>query len=160
MQKKLITPIVAALLVMSCSKKMPEAQNSGHVQLKYISLTVEDQAKALGFYTSVLGFQKQADVPVGEHRWLTVVSPGGIDGVELLFEPAAFAPAKTYQKALFDAGIPATTFVSMNLSTDFDRLRALGVIFRMEPMEAGNVKIAIFEDTCGNLIQLTQVLEK
>ena len=92
------------------------------MQIKYVSVMVEDQERALGFYTIVLGFNKVADVPVGEHRWLTVTSPDGPEGGELLLEPMAFPPAREYQKALFDAGIPATAFVTSDIQGDFERL--------------------------------------
>jgi predicted enzyme related to lactoylglutathione lyase len=126
------------------------------MQIKFVSVTVEDQERALDFYTKVLGFQKMADIPMGEHRWLTVTSPDGIEGVELVLEPMAFPPAKVYQKALFDAGIPAAAFTTTNIAAEFDRLRKRGVTFRTEPTDMGPVTLATFEDTCGNLIHLAQ----
>ena len=126
------------------------------VQIKYVSVMVEDQERALHFYSDVLGFRKVADVPAGEYRWLTVTSPDGPEGVELLLEPMAFPPAREYQKALFDAGIPATAFVSSDIRGDFGRLRSAGVAFRGEPVDVGSATIVAFEDTCGNLIQLVQ----
>jgi predicted enzyme related to lactoylglutathione lyase len=128
----------------------------GPVQIKFVSVMVEDQSHALDFYTRVLGFQKMADIPMGEHRWLTVTSPEGIDGVELVLEPMAFAPARVFQKALFDAGIPATAFTTMNIAAEFGRLRKLGVTFRSEPKDLGLITATLFEDTCGNLIHLVQ----
>lgn len=126
------------------------------VQIKYASVFVQDQEQALRFYTQVLGFEKVADVPLGEARWLTVTSPHGPSGVELLLEPLAFPPAREYQRALYDAGIAATAFVTDDIRADYDRLRAAGVVFRGEPAGAGGVTVVAFEDTCGNLIQLVQ----
>ena len=126
------------------------------MQIKYVSVMVEDQERALHFYTNILGFRKVADVPAGEYRWLTVTSPDGPEGVELLLEPMGFPPAREYQKALFDAGIPATAFVTHDIQADFERLTAAGVVFRGEPVDMGTVTAVAFEDTCGNLIQLVQ----
>lgn len=117
---------------------------------------VEDQAKALAFYTDVLGFVKKNDVPIGEDRWLTVVSPDGSTDVELLLEPMGFPPARVYQKALFEAGIPAAVFGVSDIQHEFERLVKLGVKFKSGPTPAGPVTIAILDDTCGNLIQLLQ----
>ena len=100
------------------------------MQLKFISLMVSDQAHALDFYTRVLGFEKMADIPMGEFRWLTVTSPDGVAGVELVLEPTAFPPSKVYQKALFDAGIPATAVMTSDIAADVARLSAHGVTFR------------------------------
>jgi len=126
------------------------------VQIRLVSILVEDQDRALAFYTSVLGFQKKNDIPMGEFRWLTVTSPEGAAGVELVLEPMAFPPARTYQKALFEAGIPATAFMTADISAEFQKLKALGVKFRGEPANMGPVTVVLFEDTCGNLINLVQ----
>jgi len=126
------------------------------MQLKYISLLVDDQERALQFYTSVLGFTKMVDLPLGEYRWLTVTSPEGAEGVELLLEPMAFPPAQAYQRALYDAGIPATVFVTSDIHGEFARLTSAGVRFRGEPVVMGSITAVMFEDTCGNLIQLVQ----
>jgi catechol 2,3-dioxygenase-like lactoylglutathione lyase family enzyme len=126
------------------------------MQLKFISLTVADQAHALDFYTRVLGFERMADIPMGEFRWLTVTSPDGIAGVELVLEPIAFPPSKVYQQALFDAGIPATAVMTSDITADFARLTARGVAFRGTPTRMGPVTAVTFEDTCGNLINLVQ----
>ncbi len=126
------------------------------MQLKFISLLVEDQEHALEFYTSVLGFRKMADIPMGAYRWLTVASPDGVEGVELVLEPAAFPPARAYQKALFEAGIPATALITHDIAADVARLKARGVVFRGEPLATGPIITATFEDTCGNLINLVQ----
>jgi predicted enzyme related to lactoylglutathione lyase len=126
------------------------------MQLKFISLLIEDQDSALAFYTSVLGFQKMADIPMGEYRWLTVTSPDGIDGVELVLEPMAFAPARVYQRALFEAGIPATALITRDIAAEVRRLTARGVKFRGEPKSMGPITAVVFEDTCGNLINLVQ----
>jgi len=131
------------------------------MKAKVIGIPVQDQEKALQFYTTKLGFIKKHDVPLGEgNRWLTVVSKDEPDGVEILLEPSPnhFEPSKTYQKALFDAGIPYTQFNVDNLKEEFDRLVHLGVEFSMKPTEMGNLKIAILDDTCGNKIQLIEML--
>ena len=122
------------------------------------SVTVDDQAKALRFYTEVLGFEKKVDLPIGEHRWLTVASRETTADVQLVLEPLAFPPAKTYQKALFDAGIPATSFATDDCQKEYERLTKLGVVFRQPPANAGGVIAATFEDTCGNLIGMHQVV--
>jgi predicted enzyme related to lactoylglutathione lyase len=120
------------------------------------SVMVDDQDKALKFYTEVLGFVKKNDIPMGEARWLTVVSPEGPDGVELLLEPMGFPPARTYQKALFEAGIPLTSFAVDDIKKEYERIKMLGVAFKSAPTKTGPVTIAVFEDTCGNLIQMAQ----
>jgi predicted enzyme related to lactoylglutathione lyase len=121
------------------------------------SVMVDDQAKALKFYTEVLGFVKKQDQPVGDYRWLTVASPEGPDGVELLLEPNAHPAAKVFQKALFADGIPATSFQSTNIEQDYERLSGQGVVFRTKPTKMGPATVASFEDTCGNIIGLHQV---
>jgi glyoxylase I family protein len=127
------------------------------MRIKLVSIMVDDQAKALAFYTDVMGFAKKTDIPVGEYRWLTVASPGR-DDLELVLEPNANPAGKTFQRALFEQRIPATAFESDDLDADVKRLRARGVAFTMEPTVAGAVKIAVLSDTCGNLIQLYQPL--
>ena len=126
------------------------------MQLKFISMMVDDQSKALAFYTEVLGFEKMADLPVGDYRWLNFTSPDGMHGVELVLEPIAFEPARVYQRALFDAGVPASAFISTDIHADFARLRAAGVVFRGTPTAMGPITAVLFEDTCGNLINLVQ----
>jgi catechol 2,3-dioxygenase-like lactoylglutathione lyase family enzyme len=120
------------------------------------SVMVDNQEKALKFYTEVLGFVKKNDIPLGEDRWLTVVSPEGPDDVELLLEPMGFPPARTYQKALFEAGIPLTSFAVDDIQKEYERMKKLGVVFKTAPTKMGPVTIAVFEDTCGNLIQMAQ----
>ena len=120
------------------------------------SVMVDNQDKALKFYTEVLGFIKKNDIPMGEARWLTVVSPEGPDDVELLLEPMGFPPARTYQKALFEAGIPLTSFAIDDIQKEYERMKKLGVVFKTAPTKMGPVTIAVFEDTCGNLIQMAQ----
>ena len=126
------------------------------MQIKFVSVLVDDQERALQFYVNVLGFEMVSDVPVGEHRWLTVSSPDGVQGVELVLEPMAFGPARDYQQALYAAGIPATAFVTNDMDAEFERLRSAGVVFRGEPVDMGAVTAVLFEDTCGNLINLVQ----
>jgi catechol 2,3-dioxygenase-like lactoylglutathione lyase family enzyme len=127
------------------------------VKIQLSSVMVNDQEKALWFYTEVLGFVKKKDIPMGAARWLTVTSPEGPEGVELLLEPNEFPPAKVFQKSLFDAGIPATAFAVDDIQSEYDRLTALGVVFRSTPTKAGPATVAAFDDTCGNVIQLYEV---
>ena len=127
------------------------------MKIDLASLMVDDQAKALKFYTEVLGFVKKLDLPMGEARWLTVTSPEQPADVQLLLEPMAFPPARPYQKALFEAGIPATSFGADDVQQEYARMTKLGVVFRSKPTKAGPVTTALFDDTCGNLIQLHQV---
>ena len=127
------------------------------MQIRLASIMVENQDNALRFYTTVLGFVKNKDIPMGpSFRWLTVSAPEGAEGVELVLEPMAFPPAQTYQKALFAAGIPATAFITNDIHSEYNRLKALGVTFRGEPKSVGPVIVVLFEDTCGNLINLVQ----
>ncbi|MGJ4787157.1 VOC family protein [Leptospira koniambonensis] len=122
------------------------------------SVMVEDQEKALKFYTQVLGFEKKTDIPMGEARWLTIVSPEQRDGVEILLEPMGFAPAKPFQKALKEAGIPWTSFGVDDVDKEYEKLTKLGVEFTMKPTQMGPVKLAVLNDTCGNLIQIAQLI--
>ena len=126
------------------------------MQIKFVSVMVHDQDAALRFYTSVLGFEKMADLPLEQFRWLTVTSPEGIKGVELVLEPMNFPPAQAYQQAMFEAGIPALAQTTQDIQAEYDRLIQLGVKFRGEPQNMGVITAVIFEDTCGNLINLVQ----
>jgi catechol 2,3-dioxygenase-like lactoylglutathione lyase family enzyme len=126
------------------------------MKIRLTSLFVDDQAKALAFYTDILGFVKKTDMPVGEFRWLTVVSSEGSNDIELVLEPNSNDAAKAYQTALHEQGIAATAFASENVQQDFERLTAKGVHFKIPPTEAGTTTIAVFDDTCGNLIQIYQ----
>ncbi|MGO4293048.1 VOC family protein [Chitinophaga sp. RAB17] len=128
------------------------------MKITVTSIMVDDQQKALQFYTTVLGFIKKREIPLGEHAWLTVVSKEEQDGVELLLEPMGFAPARVYQKALFDAGIPFTLFNVDDIEKEYERLTQAGVVFSMPPTQMGPNKIAVLNDTCGNNIQLVQTL--
>jgi predicted enzyme related to lactoylglutathione lyase len=127
------------------------------MKIKVTSVMVEDQEKALRFYTSVLGFIKKTEIPMGEHKWLTVVSAEEPDAVELLLEPMGFEPAKTFQRALFEAGIPLTAFNVDDVQKEYERLLGLGVVFSMKPTKMGPATLAVFDDTCGNNIQIVQV---
>ena len=120
------------------------------------SVLVDDQEKALRFYADVLGFVKKNDIPVGEARWLTVASPDDPEGPELLLEPDAHPAAGPFKEALVADGIPATSFAVDDVNAEFERLRGLGVRFTQEPLEMGGVTTAVFEDTCGNLIQIAK----
>jgi catechol 2,3-dioxygenase-like lactoylglutathione lyase family enzyme len=124
------------------------------VRITVTSVLVDDQDKALEFYTNVLGFQKQTEVPLGEHRWLTVVSPQQPDGVELLLEPDAHPAARTFKAALVEDGIPYTSFAVDDVHAEHERLTALGVRFTQPPTAMGPVTTAVLDDTCGNLIQI------
>jgi glyoxylase I family protein len=126
------------------------------MRIKLTSIVVDDQRKALRFYTDVLGFIKKHEIPVGEYSWLTVVSPEGPDDLELSLEPNANPAAKTFQEALFEQGIPLTAFEVSDINAEFARLTARGVMFTKQPTDAGPVIIAVFSDTCGNLIQIYQ----
>jgi catechol 2,3-dioxygenase-like lactoylglutathione lyase family enzyme len=121
------------------------------------SVLVDDQEKALQFYTNVLGFVKKNDIPVGEARWLTVVSPENAEGPELLLEPDGHPAAGPFKEALAADGIPVTSFAVDDVDAEFQRLRNLGVQFTQEPLEMGGVTTAVFDDTCGNLIQIAKV---
>ncbi|WP_223632615.1 VOC family protein [Planococcus sp. 4-30] len=122
------------------------------------SLFVEDQDKALKFYTETLGFIEKNDIPMGEFRWITLVSPDNQQGTELVLEPNNHPAAKEYQQKIFADGIPATMFGVEDVQKEYERLLDQGVKFTIEPTEMGNVKIAVLDDTCGNLIQIAQML--
>jgi catechol 2,3-dioxygenase-like lactoylglutathione lyase family enzyme len=124
------------------------------MKITVTSVLVDDQSKALRFYTEVLGFQKKRDVPLGEHSWLTVVSPEDRDGVELLLEPDGHPAAGPFKAALVEDGIPFTSFSVSDVEAEYDRLLALGVRFTQPPTEMGPTTTAVFDDTCGNLIQI------
>jgi glyoxylase I family protein len=126
------------------------------MRIKLTSIMVDDQDKALAFYTDVLGFRKKHDFPVGEYKWLTVVSPEGPDDLELALEPNANPAGKTFQEAMFAQGIPLAAFEVSDMATEFARLKARKVAFTQEPARRGPVIVAILSDTCGNLIQLYQ----
>jgi catechol 2,3-dioxygenase-like lactoylglutathione lyase family enzyme len=127
------------------------------MRIKLLSVLVDDQDKALKFYTEKLGFIKKTDMPLGEHKWLTVVSPEEQDGTEIVLEPMGFQPAQVYQKALFEAGIPYTAFHVDDVQKEYERLLSLGVSFSIPPTPMGMVTLAVFDDTCGNNIQIVQV---
>lgn len=115
---------------------------------------VDDQQKALRFYTEILGFEKKHNIPMGEHSWITLTAPGEPDGPELALEPDAHPAAKPFKKAIYDDGIPWTAFSVEDVHEEHKRLESLGVRFAREPMDAGTVWVAVFDDTCGNLIQI------
>ena len=125
------------------------------MKIKLTSIMVDDQNKALKFYTEVLGFRKKHEIPVGEYRWLTVVSPGR-DDLELSLEPNANPAGKTFQEAMFKQGVPIAAFEVSDIKGEFARLTAKGVAFLRPPAQAGPITLAVFADTCGNLIQLYQ----
>ena len=124
------------------------------LRINLTSVMVDDQRKALKFYTEVLGFLKKTEIPMGEVSWLTVVSPEAPDGVELVLEPDSHPAAKPFKNALVEDGIPFTSFAVKDVQAEYDRLRAAGVRFTQEPTDLGPVTVATFDDTCGNLIQI------
>jgi catechol 2,3-dioxygenase-like lactoylglutathione lyase family enzyme len=127
------------------------------VRIRLTSVLVDDQDKALRFYTDVLGFVKKFDVPLGAHRWLTVVSPEDPDGVELVLEPDEHPAAKPFKRALVEDGIPFNSFDVTDVNAEYQRLVAAGVRFTQPPVEMGPVISAVFDDTCGNLMQIAQM---
>ncbi len=127
------------------------------MRIKLTSVFVKDQEKALRFYTGTLGFVKKSDISAGEYRWLTVVSPEEPDGAQLVLEPNKNPAAKAYQEAIFLQGIPAANFFVDDVQKEYDRLNKMGVAFKSGPTKAGPAIIAVFEDTSGNLIQISQV---
>jgi predicted enzyme related to lactoylglutathione lyase len=126
------------------------------MKIKLSSVFVDDQDKALKFYTEVLGFVKKFDFPVGQFKWLTVVSPEEPEGTELLLEPNDNPAAKTFQETVFGQGLPVTTFAVADIQKEYARMKKLGVAFSMAPTNTGQATVAVFDDTCGNLIQLVQ----
>jgi catechol 2,3-dioxygenase-like lactoylglutathione lyase family enzyme len=127
------------------------------VRINLSSVFVDDQEKALRFYTEVLGFVKKTEIPMGEHRWLTVVSPEDPDGVELVLEPGDHPAVGPFKEALVADGIPFTSFAVADVHAEFDRLKGLGVTFTQEPASMGPVTTAVLDDTCGNLIQIASM---
>jgi len=121
------------------------------------SVYVDDQEKAVAFYTDVLGFVKKTDIPMGEHRWLTVVSPENPDGPELVLEPAGHPAVGPYRSALREDGIPVASFAVDDVNAEYARLRERGVTFTQEPLAMNGVTTAVLDDTCGNLIQIASV---
>lgn len=126
------------------------------MKIKICSIIVNDQEKALKFYGSILGFIKKIDMPAGKFRWLTMVSPEGPNDVEILLEPNENPATGTFQKALFEQGIPLTVFGVDDVNKEYSRLIELGVMFKQKPTAMGQVTIAMFDDTCGNYIQIVQ----
>jgi catechol 2,3-dioxygenase-like lactoylglutathione lyase family enzyme len=138
------------------AEKARGAQRSRQMRIVVTSVLVDDQDKALRFYTGVLGFVKKTEVPMGEARWLTVVSPEDSDGVELVLEPDGHPAAKPFKRALVEDGIPFTSFGVKDVNAEYNRLVAAGVRFTQPPVDMGPVATAVFDDTCGNLIQIAQ----
>jgi catechol 2,3-dioxygenase-like lactoylglutathione lyase family enzyme len=126
------------------------------MRINLASVLVDDQEKALRFYIEVLGFKEKTNISMGEHRWITVVSPEDPDGVELVLEPDEHPAAKAFKEALVADGIPFTSFAVGDVRAEYERLRGLGVYFTQEPTDMGPVTTAVLDDTCGNLIQIAQ----
>ena len=124
------------------------------MRIQLATVMVDDQQKALKFYTEILGFVEKREIPMGESTWVTVVSPEGPQSLELILQPVGFLPAKLYQKSLFDAGSSAIAFASDDIEAECRRLKELGVTFRDEPVSAQAMTSVLFEDTCGNLVTL------
>src|SRR5919106_3889251 len=124
------------------------------MRIKLTSVFVDDQDSALKFYTEVLGFEKKQDFPVEQFKWLTVVSAEEPDGPELLLEPSDNPTARTYKDSIYEQGIAAAAFAVNDVQREYERLKQLGVDFKIEPTDVGKTKIAVFDDTCGNLIQI------
>ena len=155
-----IRPIPSTLVhfgSLSSLRSAAISRKKTEMRIYVTSVFVDDQAKALEFYTNKLGFQLKNDVPAGDHRWLTVVSKEQPDGTELLLEPSDHPAVKPFKEALVADGIPFASFQVDDLNTEFETLKGLGVEFTREPMDAGPVRMAVFDDTCGNLIQLIQM---
>ena len=129
------------------------------MRINLASIFVDDQAKALDFYTNTLGFEKKTEIPLGDFSWLTVVSPEARDGVELVLEPANHPVVKTFRDALVADGIPFTSFSVADVQIEFERLAKLGVVFTQQPTAMGPVTTAVFDDTCGNLIQIAAMAQ-
>jgi catechol 2,3-dioxygenase-like lactoylglutathione lyase family enzyme len=127
------------------------------MRIHLTNVFVDDQQSALRFYTEVLGFRKKTEIPLGDHSWLTVVSPENPDGPELLLEPSSHPAVKPFKDALIDDGIPFTMFAVEDVQAEYDRLRGLGVRFTQEPLDVGGAITAVFDDTCGNLISIAQL---
>ena len=130
------------------------------MRIKLTSIMVDDQDKALKFYTEVFGFVKKTEIPVGPYKWLTVISPEGPDDIELSLEPNANPAGRTFQEAIFTQGIPIAAFEVSDIQAEYTRLKSLGVVFTQPPTAAGPVTMAVCSDTCGNLIQLSQLKGK
>ncbi len=126
------------------------------MKIALASIFVDDQEKALDVYTRLLGFEKKEDIPMGEFRWLTVTTAGDDGGLELVLEPNAHPAAQTYQRAIYNDGIPATSFACPDVAAEYQRLCDLGIEFRSEPFDAGGTTLAVFDDRCGNLVQIHQ----
>ncbi len=124
------------------------------MRIHLTSVFVNDQDEALAFYTEILGFRKKTEIPLGDARWLTVVSPDDPDGTELVLEPSTHPAVAPFKEALVADGIPFTSFAVDDVHAEFERLRGLGVRFTQEPAEMGPVTTAVFDDTCGNLLQI------
>jgi predicted enzyme related to lactoylglutathione lyase len=126
------------------------------MRIQFCSILVDNQEKALSFYTNILGFNKKADFLMGSYRFLTVTSPENRDDLELILELTNFEPSKTYQKSLYNAGKPLAALITKNIQEDYSRLKEMGVVFRNEPHNSGPIISVLFEDTCGNIINLVQ----
>lgn len=153
--------LITALFLLSLfstiiANEKPSKKDRVVLKIKYVSIIVEDQEKALEFYTNILGFVKKSDIPYGNHRWLTVVSPDDPDGPEVALEPNENPAVKTFQKSIFEQGIPLTAFVVDDINQSYEQLKAKGVTFTMSPQKMGTEMVAIFNDTNGNLIMITE----
>ena len=162
--RTVVTCLSTLMLLLACSaasandktKDSEVEKESTALKIRVASLIVDDQDKAEKFYTEVLGFEVKENVPAGEFRWLTVVSPDERDGTQLALEPNDNPASKTFQEAIFDQGIPATMFFVEDVRKTYEKLVELGVVFTVQPRDMGGTFAAIFNDTCGNLIMIAQ----
>lgn len=153
-----VLPLILLAATACASPQVDSTTMSPAIRIQHSGVPVDDQARAEAFYTEKLGFYVVNDIPVGPYRWLSVGSSAGIEGVEFLLEPNANPATQTYQAALYEQGIPMTMFMVDDMESTVATLKERGVHFTMDPTEAGNVIVAMFDDTVGNLIQLTQQL--
>lgn len=142
--------------IIAVENEKPSNTDKVMLKIKYVSIIVEDQEKALDFYTNKLGFVKKSDIPMGKFRWLTVVSADDPDGPEVALEPNENPAVNTFQKSIFEQGIPLTAFVVDDIDQTYEQLKEKGVTFTMTPQKMGESKVAVFNDTCGNLIMITE----
>lgn len=154
--------LITTLLLFSLSTTIVAIENekspdkeSVMLKIKYVSIIVEDQEKALEFYTNALGFVKKSDIPMGKFRWLTVVSPDDPDGPEVALEPNENPAVKTFQTAMFEQGVPLTAFIVDDINQTYETLKEKGVVFTMTPQKMGPTTVAVFNDTNGNLIMIS-----
>ena len=154
--QKLLLFVGGIAVGLAVQMAIAQSQNSNIVRVNHVGIAVPDLDEAVTYYTETLGFQKKHDFPLGKHRWLTVVSPEDPDGTELVLEPDEHPAAKPFKSALVEDGIPFTSFAVRDVAAEYERLQSLGVNFTQRPVDYGTVITAVFDDTCGNLVQIAQ----